>query len=76
VVLWSKDILSIVQAEEPFTSEQAGIAGDLIAVTEELGLSLGNRTCLAMAMARRAPVYTTGQLWRELKVGVPVHGIR
>jgi PIN domain nuclease of toxin-antitoxin system len=30
----------------------------------------------AMAMALKAPVYTTEQLWRNLKVGVPIHVIR
>jgi PIN domain nuclease of toxin-antitoxin system len=69
-------ILSFVQAEEPFTSEQAKIAGSLIAKTEKLGLSLGDRACLALAMALKAPVYTTEQLWRELELGVPIHVIR
>jgi PIN domain nuclease of toxin-antitoxin system len=68
--------LSAVIAVEPFTSEQARIAGDLITTTEKYGLSLGDRSCLALAIALKAPVYTTEQLWRNLKVGVPIHVIR
>ena len=68
--------LSTVNSAEPFTSEQAKIAGSLIAETEKFGLSLGDRSCLALAIALKAPVYTTEQAWRNLKVGVPIHVIR
>ena len=71
-----EEILSLVNAEEPFTSEQAKIAGDLITITEKYGLSLGDRACLALAIALKAPVYTTEQAWKNLKVGVPIHVIR
>jgi ribonuclease VapC len=60
----------------PYTTDHARIAGDLIATTERFGLSLGDRSCLALAIALKAPVYTTEQLWRNLKVGVPIHVIR
>jgi PIN domain nuclease of toxin-antitoxin system len=68
--------LSSIAAVEPFTIEQAKIAGSLIATTEKYGLSLGDRSCLALAIALKAPVYTTEQVWRNLKVGVPIHVIR
>jgi PIN domain nuclease of toxin-antitoxin system len=71
-----EEILSLVNAEEPFTSDHAKVAGDLIAITEKLGLSLGDRSCLALAIALKAPVYTTEQAWRNLKVGIPIHVIR
>jgi hypothetical protein len=29
-----------------------------------------------LAIALEAPVYIIEQLWRDLKVGVPIHGIR
>jgi len=60
----------------PYTSEHARIAGDLIKTTERFGLSLGDRSCIALALAFKAPVYTTEQGWRDLKVGVPIHVIR
>ncbi len=71
-----EDVLSSVTAEEPFTSEQAKIAGSLITTTEKYGLSLGDRSCLALAIALKAPVYTTEQTWRNLELGVPIHVIR
>ena len=74
-VAW-RDALSSVSAVEPYTSEHARIAGDLITTTEPYGLSLGDRSCLALAIALEAPVYTTEQAWRNLQVGVPIHVIR
>lgn len=68
--------LSAVASSEPFTGEQARIAGDLITKTEKHGLSLGDRSCLALAIALKAPVYTTEQVWKNLKVGIPIHVIR
>jgi ribonuclease VapC len=70
------DALSLVTAAEPYTSEHARIAGDLITATESHGLSLGDRSCLALAIALEAPVYTAEQSWRNLKLGVPIHVIR
>jgi PIN domain nuclease of toxin-antitoxin system len=74
-VAW-RDALSSVSFVEPYTRDHAKIAGDLIAVTEKYGLSLGDRSCLALAIALNAPVYTTEQLWKNLKVGVLIHVIR
>ena len=71
-----EDALELVTAVEPFTSEQAKIAGSLITTTAKYGLSLGDRSCLALAIALQAPVYTTEQVWKNLKVGVPIHVIR
>ena len=71
-----EDALELVTEVEPFTGEQARIAGELITKTQKYGLSLGDRSCLALAIALKAPIYTTEQLWRNLKVGVPIHVIR
>ncbi len=71
-----EDALSAVDSVEPFTPEHAKIAGDLITTTEKYGLSLGDRSCLALAIALKAPVYTTELLWRNLNVGIPIHVIR
>jgi PIN domain nuclease of toxin-antitoxin system len=70
------DTLSLGIAAEVFTSEQAETAGSLIAKTEKYGLSLGDRSCLALAIALNAPLYTTEQSWRNLQVGIPIHVIR
>ncbi|HXR40208.1 MAG TPA: type II toxin-antitoxin system VapC family toxin [Terracidiphilus sp.] len=71
-----EDALSAVNSVEPYTGEHAKIAGSLITATGQYGLSLGDRSCLALAIALKAPVYTTEQAWRNLKVGVPIHVIR
>jgi ribonuclease VapC len=61
---------------EPFTAEHARIAGTLIQETSSLGLSLGDRACLALAIALDAPVYTTDRLWKKLKLSIPIHLLR
>ncbi len=71
-----EDALSVVEDPVPFTLEQARIAGGLVAVTRALGLSLGDRACLALALALKAPVYTTDKSWKNLKLGVRIHVIR
>ncbi len=59
-----------------FDTHQAEIAGRMVPLTRSRGLSLGDRACLALAIALKAPVYTADRAWRELKIGVPVHVIR
>lgn len=59
-----------------FTREQAKIAGSLISQTRPLGLSLGDRACLALAIALNAPVYTADTAWKNLKLGIRIHLIR
>lgn len=71
-----ENALSTIAEVEPFSAEQAKIAGSLISSTEKFGLSLGDRSCLALAIALKAPVYTTEQSWKNLKIGVPIHVIR
>ncbi len=61
---------------EPFTAEQAKIAADLVQATSALGLSLGDRACLALAIVLDAPVYTTDRPWKKLKLGIPIHVLR
>lgn len=71
-----ESIQIVAPTTEPFTAEQARIAGSLIERTRDRGLSLGDRSCLALAIVLRAPVYTTEQVWRGLDIGVPIHVIR
>lgn len=59
-----------------FSSGQAKIAGDLIAETRPLGLSLADRACLALGLDLNAPVYTADRSWKSLRLGVRVHCIR
>src|SRR5271167_1436065 len=53
-----EDATSPVREILPFDEEQAQMAGDLVRQTRPLGLSLGDRACLALGMALNAPVYT------------------
>ena len=71
-----EDATSPIQEAVPFTEEQARIAGDLIVRTRHLGLSLGDRACLALGMALKIPVYTSEKTWKSLRLGVPIHVIR
>jgi ribonuclease VapC len=74
-IAW-EDALSVTAAVEPYTAEQAKIVGTLIAQTQRQGLSLGDRSCLALAIVRNAAVCTTDQVWQNLQIGVKVHIIR
>ena len=54
-------------------SESAGrVAGYLRASTRHLGLSLGDRACLALAAELKIPAITADRIWQELDVGVEV----
>jgi ribonuclease VapC len=68
--------LSPIREVIVFTSEQAKIAGGLVSQTRSLGLSLGDRACLALGMALKVPVYTADRDWKNLKLGVKIHVIR
>jgi ribonuclease VapC len=59
-----------------FTIEQARLAGSLVPHTRALGLSLGDRACLALGLELNAPVYTADRSWKALKLGIPIHVIR
>ena len=71
-----EDATSLIAETVPFTEEQARIAGALAAETRPLGLSLGDRACLALALTLKAPVYTTDRAWKNLKLGVRIHVLR
>jgi PIN domain nuclease of toxin-antitoxin system len=59
-----------------FDSEQAKIAGWLLPQTRLRGLSLGDRACLALGLALKAPIYTADRAWKELILDVAIHVIR
>lgn len=59
----------------PFDEEQAHLAAALRPVTRALGLSLGDRSCLALARVRRARVVTADSSWKKLE-GFDVVAVR
>lgn len=60
----------------PFTEALARDAARLAVPTRTLGLSLGDRACLALARSLGAPVMTADRAWAALDVGVRVEVIR
>ena len=59
-----------------FTEDQARVAGSLVAKTRTLGLSLGDRACLALALELGASVYTADRTWKKLNLAIAIHFIR
>lgn len=60
----------------PFDGYLAYRAGSLRPLTRHLGLSLGDRACLALAQQLNVPVYTADRAWANLQLGIPIHLIR
>jgi len=69
IELTSVEILS-------FDEKAAFTAGGLIVETKKLGLSLGDRACLALGLMLNQTVVTAEQSWRKLKLPVTVEVIR
>ena len=59
-----------------FSAEHAEVAGELRRETKDLGLSLGDRACLALGFARNETVFTADQAWGRLDLGVAIQLIR
>lgn len=60
----------------PFSAREASLAAALLPLANPLGLALGDRACLALALAREAPALTADRAWSSLQIGVPIHLIR
>jgi PIN domain nuclease of toxin-antitoxin system len=75
---WGR-ILDLKCTVIPFAQDQARIAAELIPITRPHGLSLGDRACLALAIERKAKVYTTDRAWANLanlSLGIEIEVIR
>ncbi|MGC1620178.1 MAG: type II toxin-antitoxin system VapC family toxin [Candidatus Acidiferrum sp.] len=68
--------LGPIREAVPFAAAHARLVGDLVAQTRPLGLSLGDRACLALGVALKAPIYTADKSWKKLKVGARILVIR
>jgi PIN domain nuclease of toxin-antitoxin system len=72
---WSR--LQSVHCEICFFSDtQARMAAELQSITRPFGLSLGDRACLALAIERKATIYTTDRIWKQLDLGIEIVAIR
>lgn len=59
-----------------FDHRQARIAAELLPHTRPLGMGIGDRACLALAIERKLPVLTADRAWKALRIGVEVRVIR
>ncbi len=59
-----------------FDTNMARLAAVLRPTTKKLGLSLGDRSCLALALSRRNTAVTAERVWPRLKIGVKIELIR
>jgi len=69
-------ILSVMEAVVSFTEVHAAITGSLRASTMHLGLSLGDRACLALGIALDAEVYTAERVWAQVQPPCVIYLIR
>lgn len=60
----------------PFDDALALATGLLWPKTRALGLSLGDRACLALGMQLSLPVVTADRPWKRLKLGIEIRAIR
>jgi PIN domain nuclease of toxin-antitoxin system len=59
----------------PFDMGQAYRAGLLRPQTKAIGLSLGDRACMALAQARGSSVLTKDKAWTKVRIGLKVRVI-
>ncbi|HET9742691.1 MAG TPA: type II toxin-antitoxin system VapC family toxin [Terriglobales bacterium] len=71
-----EDAISPLHRIVSFDSTYARIVGDLVSLTKQLGLSLGDRACLALGIALKVPVYTAEKAWKKLRLGAEIQVIR
>ncbi len=53
-----------------FCSAQALISANIITHTKPYGLSLGDRSCIALAMLKNYPILTCDTIWQKLDLDV------
>jgi PIN domain nuclease of toxin-antitoxin system len=69
-------LLASPMAVIPFDDRQAALAASLLPVGAPLGLSLGDRACLALALERKLPVMTADRAWQQLRLPIDIRHIR
>lgn len=68
-----QEVLAAIELEVfPFEAADAYQAGLLRRKTRSLGLSLGDRACLTLAMRLAKPVLTTDRAWHDLDLPVEI----
>ena len=73
---FAEDLEAVGLTIVPFTAEDAMLAARLWRETRNLGLSLGDRACLALGIRLGLPVLTADRAWGELSLDVDITLIR
>ena len=60
----------------PFDEKQAAIAADLQPLTQPQGLSLGDRSCLSLALTRKIPALTADRAWKSVDLQIEIVSVR
>jgi ribonuclease VapC len=60
----------------PLAEDHAAMVAELAPLTLPLGLSLGDRACLALALTRGQSAMTADRQWAQLDLGVRIELIR
>lgn len=74
--LTERGLLDGALAVEPFTTADAGAVAQLRPRTRDVGLSLGDRACLALALRLGAPALTADSAWARVESAVEIRQIR
>ena len=53
-----------------FCHEQALISAKICNKTKAYGISLGDRSCIALAMLKNYPILTCDQIWKKLDLNI------
>ena len=69
-------VLELISEIVPFNFDHAACAAELRNLTKPYGLSLGDRSCLALAFQLQSPVLTADQIWKEIKFPFEVWLVR
>ena len=59
-----------------YDESQALLAAELLPKTVSKGLSLGDRACLALALAKKLPVLTGDRAWKSLDLDLKIEIFR
>ena len=74
--LAAEELLTFLRGVAPFTEEHARLTGALHLEPGVKGLSLGDRSCLALAILTGAEIYTADRTWARLNLPCEIHQIR
>ncbi|RYE05583.1 MAG: PIN domain-containing protein [Rickettsiaceae bacterium] len=71
-----KLIMNAIDKIVPLDLDQAVAIGNLRKYTSHLGLSLGDRACLALGITTGYPIYTADRAWGKLELDCKIILIR